>query len=324
MTAPEPALDPQQRIVDAHHHLYDRPGARYLVDEFLADLRGGHRVEATVYVQARHAYRPAGPELLKPVGETEFASAVARTRSGSVSLCAGIVGFADLGAGAAAHATLDAHLAADPLRFRGVRQIACWDADASLTNPAYPATHGLLAEPRVREGFAGLAPRGLTFDAWLYFPQLPHLASLARAFPGTGIVMNHCGGVLGVGRYAARRDEVRTLWLAHMRALAQCPNVCVKLGGLGMATTGLDLPHRPDSAILAEAWTPWMEPLIEAFGTRRCMFESNFPADRVSYDYAVGWNAMKRIASRLSDSEKADLFWRTASRFYRLGEDTSR
>jgi L-fuconolactonase len=317
----ELAVDPEQRIVDAHHHLYDRPGVCYLADALLADLDAGHRVEATVYVQARHAYRPNGPEILKPVGETEFASEVARTRSSAdVALCAGVVGFADLSAGAAAYAALDAHVAADEARFRGVRQIACWDADGSLLNPAYPATETLLGESRFREGFAGLASRGLSFDAWLYFPQIPHLIALARAFPDVRIVMDHCGGVLGSGRYA-NSAETRTFWASNMRDLAQCPNVFMKLGGLGMPTAGLGFdaaPRRVGSLTLAEAWRPWMEPLIEAFGTRRCMFESNFPADRVSYDYVVGWNAMKRIAEGASADERADLFWRTASRFYRL------
>jgi L-fuconolactonase len=314
----EAALDPDQIVVDAHHHLYERPGLRYLAEEFRADLAGGPRVRATVYVQARHGYRRDGPERLRPVGETEFASGVARA---DPSLCAGIVGFAELSAGAAAHETLDAHMAAEPERFRGVRQIACWDEDASLVNPAYPAPPDMLDDAKFREGLAGLAPRGLTFDAWLYFPQIPKLIALAQAFPGVGIVMNHCGGVLGVGRYAAAADEVRAVWSANTRALAQCPNVVVKLGGLGMPICGLGFDRvaaRPDSRALAQAWRPWMEPLIEAFGSARCMFESNFPVDRMSYDYGVGWNAMKRIASSASQDEKADLFWRTAARVYRL------
>ena len=318
----EAALDPDLRIVDAHHHLYDRPGVRYLADELIADLERGHRVEATVYVQARTGYRTGGPEAFRPVGETEYASEIARTRSRGFALCAAIVGFADLTAGASAQAVLEAHIAADPLRCRGVRQISCWDPDPSLVNPVYPAAPDMLSDTRFREGFAALGKLGLTFDAWLYFHQIPHLTALARTYPETGVVIDHCGGVLGVGRYEATPDEVRGRWAANMRDLARCPNVYVKLGGLGMAISGFGFDRNPETAgseALVRAWKPWMEPLIEWFGPGRCMFESNFPADRISYGYVSGWNAFKRIAASASEDDKADLFRNTASRFYRLG-----
>ena len=73
----EEALDPAQRIVDPHHHLWDRPGWRYLLDEILADIRTGHDIRATVFVQARAMHRADGPEAMQPVGETEFANGVA-------------------------------------------------------------------------------------------------------------------------------------------------------------------------------------------------------------------------------------------------------
>jgi predicted TIM-barrel fold metal-dependent hydrolase len=95
----------------------------------------------------------------------------------------------------------------------------------------------------------------------------------------------------------------------------------VKLGGLGMRLSGFGFEAReraPSSAELAEAWRPWIGTCIEAFGPARCMFESNFPADKGSYGYGVGWNAMKRIAAAASADQKADLFWRSAARFYRL------
>jgi predicted TIM-barrel fold metal-dependent hydrolase len=185
----------------------------------------------------------------------------------------------------------------------------------------------MLEDSSFRAGFAGLAKLSLTFDAWLYFHQIPSLTALAKAFPGTGIVANHCGGVLGVGRYAAKRNEVRERWAANMRVLSECPNVYVKLGGLGMPIAGLGFDRDAtvaDSAALARAWTPWIDPLIEWFGAGRCMFESNFPADKISYGYVAGWNAMKRIAASASKTEKADLFWGTASRFYRLVGEHSR
>ncbi len=329
-TQPEEALDPGQKIIDPHHHLWDRPGWRYLLDEFLADLRSGHDVRATVYVQARAMHRADGPEAMRPVGETEFANGIAAMSAsgayGPVRVCAGIVGFADLRLGDAVRPVLEAHLAAaggPEGRFRGIRHIATWDPDPAMLNPAYTPAEDMLDSAAFRAGFAHLAPLGLSFDAWLYFHQIPRLTALARAFPATPIVLDHCGGILGIGRYAGRRDEVFAAWSASLRALAACPNVMVKLGGLGMRLPGFGFearPRAPSSAELAEAWRPWMETCIEAFGTARCMFESNFPVDKGGHGYAIGWNAMKRIAAGAGAEERADLFWRSAARFYRLPE----
>ena len=321
----EEALDPGQRIVDPHHHLWDRPGWRYLLDDILADIRTGHDVRATVMVQARAMHRAEGPEAMKPVGETEFANGVAAMCAsgiyGDVRVCAGIVGYADLTLGEAVRPVLDAHIAAGGGRFRGIRHIATWDPDPALLNPAYTPAEDMMASAPFRAGFAQLAALGLSFDAWIYFHQIPRLAALARAFPQVPIVLDHCGGILGIGRYEGRRDAVHAEWLGHMRDLATCPNVMVKLGGLGMRLPGFgfeDGPRPPDSATLAAAWKPWMEPVIDLFGTRRCMFESNFPVDKGSYGYGEGWNALKRLAAQASAEEKAYLFWRSATNFYRL------
>ena len=330
-TQREEALDPGQPIVDPHHHLWDRPGWRYLLDDMLADIRTGHDVRATVFVQARAMHRASGPEPMKPVGETEFANGVAAMCAsgnyGDVRVCAGIVGFADLRLGEAVRPVLEAHIAAagGPVaaggRFRGIRHIATWDPDPALLNPAYTPAEDMLASEGFRAGFAQLAPLGLSYDAWLYFHQIPRLTALARAFPETPVVLDHCGGVLGIGPYAGRRDEVFAQWSAALRELAACPNVMVKLGGLGMRLPGFGFEageRAPSSAALAEAWRPWIEGCIEAFGAARCMFESNFPVDKGGYGYAVGWNAFKRLAGGASAEEKADLFWRSAARFYRL------
>ena len=330
-TQTEEALDPAQLIIDPHHHLWDRPGWRYLLDDMLADLRSGHDVRATVFVQARAMQRAEGPEAMKPVGETEFANGIAAMCAsgiyGDVRVCAGIVGFADLRLGDAVRPVLEAHRAAagGPVssggRFRGIRHIATWDPDPDMLNPAYTPAEDMLASDAFRAGFAHLAPLGLSFDAWLYFHQIPRLTELARAFPATPIVLDHCGGILGIGRYEGKRDEVFAAWSASMRDLASCPNVMVKLGGLGMRLPGFgfeEAARAPSSAVLAEAWRPWIEGCIEAFGTARCMFESNFPVDKGSYGYAVGWNAFKRLAANASEEEKADLFWRSAASFYRL------
>ena len=177
-------------------------------------------------------------------------------------------------------------------------------------------------DPKVRAGFARLAPLGLSFDAFMYHPQLADLVDLARAFPATPIVLNHVGGAIGLGRYKGRRDEVFADWSARIRELAACPNVHVKLGGLGMRVFGFDVHEGklpPSSEQLATLWRPYVESCITTFGPSRAMFESNFPVDKGSYGYGVFWNACKRLAQGASASEKADLFLGTASRFYRLG-----
>ncbi len=321
----EEVIDPGQPIIDAHHHLYDRPGIRYLLDDMLADMRDGHNLRASVFVQARAMHRARGPEAMKPIGETEFANGIAAMAAsgiyGPAQLCAAIVSTADLMLGDAVRPVLEAHRAAAPARFRGVRHTAAWDPDASLLNPAYQVSEDMLASPAFRAGFAHLGALGMSFDAWLFFHQLPRLAELARAFPEIPIVLDHCGGILGIGPYQGRRNAVFQRWSAGLRELATCPNVTVKLGGLGMRMCGFgfDALERPaSSADLAAAWRPWMETCIELFGASRCMFESNFPVDKGSFSYTTCWNAMKHVAAGASADEKDDLFWRSAARFYRI------
>ncbi len=321
----EDILEPGLAIIDAHHHFYDRPGWRYLRDDYLADTGSGHAVRASVYVQAMTRYRTNGPAELKPVGETEYVvqttEATGATEAGAPQLAAGIVGHADLRRGAAVREVLEAHIEAGRGRFRGIRHLSAWDADSSLVNPLSAAPQGLLLDAAYRAGLAQLAPLGLSYDAWLFFPQLPELIATAQAFPDTSIVVDHCGGVVRTGAYADRRDEVFARWSASMRELARLPNVCVKLGGLGMRINGFGFDAGqtpPSSQQLAHAWKPWIEHCIEAFGAARCMFESNFPVDKGSYSYAVGWNAFKRLTAGCSPDERLSLFQGTAARVYRL------
>src|SRR5262245_60486444 len=128
----EDALEPDLPIIDAHHHLWVRPGNRYLVDEFLADARSGHNIKASVFVECGAFYRKGVPDLMAPVGQVEFANGVAAMTAsgyGDTLVCAGIVGTADLRAGAEAARPLDAQIAAGGGRFRGIRFITKWDAD---------------------------------------------------------------------------------------------------------------------------------------------------------------------------------------------------
>ncbi|MEO8714498.1 MAG: amidohydrolase family protein [Acetobacteraceae bacterium] len=321
----EPILDPTLPIVDPHHHLWDRPDWLYLLPELLADLNAGHSIVATVFVQARAFIRAGGPEKLRPVGETEFVNGVAAMsasgRYGASRVCAGIVGNADLRLGAKVEAVLDAHVRAGGDRFRGIRHITAYDDDPVMLNPNYPMPTHVMEDRGFREGLSVLARRDMTFDAWLYHPQIAELTAMARAVPDARIVLDHVGGPLGIGRYDGRRDEVFAVWRPAIRELATCPNVHVKLGGLGMRINGFgfdDATDPPSSEMLAAAWRPYIETSIEAFGADRCMFESNFPVDKGSYSYAVCWNTFKRLASGASPSEKTALFSGTASRFYRL------
>jgi predicted TIM-barrel fold metal-dependent hydrolase len=318
----EEILEPELPIVDPHHHLWDWPNWRYLLDELLADLNSGHNVVATVFVQRGAMHRASGPEALRPVGETEIANGVAAMSAsgdyGPSRVCAGIVGHADLRLEAAVQDVLEAHLRAGGGRFRGIRHIAAWDADASSCNPAPPR---LLADKAFREGFARLAALDLSFDTWLYHPQIEELTALARAFPSTRIVLNHVGSPLAMGAYAGRRDEVFARWRRSLRDLGTCPNVYVKLGGLGMVFTDFGFEHAqqpPSSEMLAAAWRPYVETCIAAFGTNRCMFESTYPVDKGSYPYAAYWNACKRLTRGASADETAALFSGTAARVYKI------
>ncbi len=322
----EPAIDSGMPIVDAHHHLWDMPGWRYLLDDYLADLRCGHNVVASVFVQCFAMHRPHGPPALRPVGETEFANGVAAMsasgRYGPAAVCKGIVGYADLRLGDAVEDVLDGHLRAGGHRFRGIRQISAWDADPAAVGPANAPAPGLLADEKFREGFGRLAAKGLSFDAWLLHPQIDELAALADAFPETDIILDHLGTPLGVGGYAGRRDEVFAAWRASMQRLARQPNVWVKLGGMAQAINGFGWPAGPlppSSERLAQAWLPYFETCIEAFSPARCMFESNFPVDKEACSSGVFWNACKRMVAGYGAGEKADLFHGTASRAYRLG-----
>ena len=319
----EAVLAPALPIVDPHHHLWDHPHHRYLIDELLADTGSGHHVVATVFVECLSMYRADGPPALRPVGETEFVNGIAAMsasgRYGATRVAAGIVGFADL-TGDDVEAVLDAHLAASS-RFRGIRHAAGWDASDGVRNSHTNPPPGLYLDARFRRGFAELARRELTFDAWLYHPQLPELVDLARAFPDTTIVLDHFGGPLGIGPYTGKRTEVLAGWKRDIAALARCPNVVAKLGGLVMPLNGFGFHKRatpPGSTELADATRDWYLHTIERFGPARCMFESNFPVDKASVSYRVLWNSFKRIAAEFSPAEKSALFHDTAARVYRV------
>jgi len=325
----EAALEPDLPIVDPHHHLWDRPGWPYMMPDLLADTNTGHNIVSTVFVECCAFHKGTGPEEVKPVGETQFVAGVAAMSEsgqyGNTRVCEGIVGHADMLLGSRVEPVLAAHVAAGNGRFRGIRHITAWDPDPVIMNPAYQPPQHALKDKTFQDGLRSLGRMGLSFDAWIYHPQISDLTAAARAVPETRMVLDHVGGPLAIQGYAGKRDEVFKVWASAIKDLATCPNVFIKLGGLGMRINGFrfeDAADPPTSEALAAAWKPYIETCIEAFGADRCMFESNFPVDKGSYSYGVFWNACKRLAKGASASEKADLFAGAAQRFYRLSQTT--
>jgi L-fuconolactonase len=316
----EAALEPELPICDPHHHLWEFPTSVYLVDELLGDLGGGHNIVKTVYVECDQNYRFDGPEQLFPVGETEF---VERVTAGckQPDIAAGIVGFADLTLGDSVCEVLQAHMASSD-RFRGIRHASAWHESDKIRNSHTRPTQDLLQDPHFLAGFSQLQPLALSFDAWLYFYQIPQLTALAQQFPDTRIVLNHIGGPIGIGPYADQREEVFGRWRSSIIELSACENVYVKLGGMTMTVSGFGwhkLEAPPGSEQLAKAMAPYFQTCIEYFGAQRCMFESNFPVDRASCSYTVLWNAFKRISQEYSAAERAALLHDSACCFYKIG-----
>ena len=320
----EDIIDPDQPIIDPHHHLWKARPDRYLLEDLVADLCTGHNVLATVFIQCRSEYRTDGPEEMQPVGETEFVAAAARACEsgayGTLRACAGIVGHADCLLGERIDAVLEAHIQAGGGRFKGIRHSGTYDAAIEPTAPP-GAPPGLYRSAAFRAGFARLHRLGMTFEGWLYHPQLADLLDLLRTFPEQKVVLNHFGGPLGVGPYEGQRAEVFAQWRAYMTELSMCPNLYVKLGGLAMNVNGFGFHHEvlpPSSGEMATAWRPYVETAVGLFGADHCMFESNFPVDKGMCSYPVLWNAFKRLAAGCSGDEKAALFHRTAQGFYSL------
>lgn len=321
----EPILEPELPIVDAHHHLLVRPGLRYLLDDYLADAKAGHRIVASVYMEVLTFARREGPDLLRPLGEVEFANGAGAMCAGGysdVQACAGIVGQADMRVGDAIAELLDRALEAAPERFRGVRQIAIDDpTEAPYRFITNRPPRGLYKMPAFRSALRQVAQRGLTFDIAVFHHQLGEAIELADAFPDAMFVLGHCGHAMAMDMNEPERGEVFRALRASMIELGRRPNVYCKVGGLGLPFWGFKLEERSDAiggAELAALWRPFVETSIEAFGAQRCMMESNYPIDSRSAGFVPLWNALKHIVRGASADEKAELFHRTAARVYRL------
>jgi L-fuconolactonase len=326
----EPALEPDLPICDPHHHFWDRrvervPYQRYLLDELNADVYCGHNVRSTVFIECRSMYRADGPAEMRPVGEVEFVQGLAAASAsgvyGTARAAAAIIGHANLNLGERVAPVLEALQAASPNRFRGIRHSVTWDPHPEVENTAAHKMQGQLARDQFHAGARVLARMGMTLEGWLYHPQLPELAAFARAVPELTIVLNHVGGLLRTGPYANRNEEVMANWKSGIAAAAACPNVVIKLGGLGMTRCGFDWHTRAKpigSEELAASMTPFLSWCVEKFTPARSMFESNFPVDKVSFSSNVMWNAFKRFSKGYSASERAAMFHDTAARVYRI------
>ena len=332
-------IDPELPIIDPHHHFFDRSNGplpreqqaghgwpHYLLPELLNDTGSGHNIVATVFISCSEMYRATGPEPLRPVGETEFVTGVAAMAASgyygheNTRVCAGIVGFADFTLGAKVEHVLEAQMAAGGGRLRGVRIPHTREVDLHTWN-INPDKSGLMTDKNFRTSFALLGKFALSYDALIQFMQIPQLVDLARAFPDISIIANHCGGIVGTLAYENRHAEYFQHWKSLIKELATCPNVFMKLGGVGKASSGLkyllsDEPPTTDE--LLQAWGPYIYTCIDAFGPDRCMFESNFPVDNQSCSYRTLWNVFKRLAAAASPTEKALLFSGTARQAYKL------
>lgn len=318
----EEIIEPDREIVDPHHHLWNRGGSVYETDQWIAETSTGHNVVQSVFVECHAYYTPDGPDHLRPVGETEAVVQMAgeSAQRADGARISGIVAHADLRL-KPLDEVLDAHEAAGKGLFRGIRHSGSHPLGPEpLTIPGR-APAGLYADPDFRRGVRRLGERGLTYDTWHYHYQLRDYLELARACPETVMVLDHLGTPLGVGAFAGKRDEIFEAWKKDVAKVAACPNVVAKLGGMAMPDNGFGWHARkkpPTSDEFVTAQADWYHHMIECFGPDRCMFESNFPVEKVSIGYRVLWNGLKKIAVNYSEAEKDAMFAGTARRVYRL------
>ena len=320
----EDIVDPERPIIDPHHHLWEAPSmwGTYMLEDLWADTESGHNIVKTVFIDCRSGYRQDGPEHLRPVGETEFIAGVAAEsaeREGAATI-AGIVSHADMQLAEAVEEVLHAHEEAGGGLFRGIRHAGPHDTTGTLTNAGrgHPCPYG---DAAFRSGVRTLGRLGYTYDTWHFFHQNRDYLALARAVPETTMILDHFGTPLGVGAYAGRQEEIFARWRDDIAAIAECPNVVAKLGGLAMPDNGFGWHERdrpPTSDEFVAAQRRYYLHTIDCFGPQRCMFESNFPVDRLSISYPVMWNGMKKIVADFSEDEKQAMFYGTAARVYRL------
>lgn len=329
----EEIVDPARPIIDPHHHLWmKRFGRDYVLPQYWADTGSGHNIVKTVFMECRAFYLREGPEHLRPVGETAYIANLARETHESANesktrqaVISGIVAHADLTLAGDSEEKLlellEQQRSASQGLLRGIRHSAARDPhpkDLLIVSNAPPYLHG---KESFRKGLRLLAAQGLTYDSWHYHHQNQDFLELAQAIPECTMILDHFGTPLGVGIYRNCRDEIFQQWKLDMTALSRCPNVYAKLGGLAMPDNGFgwDSADRPPTSDeLIRAHHRYYLHMLDCFGPERCMFESNFPVDRLSVNYHVLWNAFKKMTQDLSDADQHALFYGTAERVYSL------
>lgn len=320
----EDIVEPDRPIIDTHHHLWKTASmwGTYELDDLWLDTDSGHNIEKTVFIDCHSAYREQGPDSLKPVGETEYVATVARKsaeNSGKATIAA-IISHANMVLGEAVAEVLNAHEKAGQGLFRGIRHACPCDPTGTLSNPG-SRKPGLYLREDFRKGVKTLGEMGYSFDAWHFFHQNADFLDLARAVPKTKMILDHFGTPLGVGAYAGKQEEIYQQWKEDVAAIAQCPNVYAKLGGMAMPDNGFgwDIKEQPPTSDeFVAAQKKYYLHMIECFGPDRCLFESNFPVDKLSISYQVLWNGMKKIVMDFSEDEKHAMFYGTAEKVYRL------
>lgn len=286
----------------------------------MGDVCAGHDLRASVYVQCRTGYRRTGPEHLRPVGEVET---ILNWTAGHPTFPAAIVAMADLQLGDAVRPVLDALSMAAKGRLRGIRNTTAWHPDPAVRSNPNPPPDGLLRSDAFLEGARAVAEYGLCLDIWAYQTQLDEVYAIAAALPDLTVVIDHCGGPLGVGPHDRFDPQTFSAWRNAMARLADLPNTRVKIGGFGLNVMGWrygDAPRPPSSLKLAGDWALWVNTCIDLFGPTRAMFESNFPVDKGQYSYRTLWNAFKRLTAGHSQDSRDALFWQSAARTYGITE----
>lgn len=319
----EEIIDPDQKIVDPHHHLWRRPdGNHYLLENLLADTMSGHNVVKTMFVECHAEYRKDGPVHLRPLGETSFvceqAEASELTEGTTI---AGIVGHADLTLGNDVEEVLSLHEELGKGRFRGIRHAGAHAEFPEILMIPGNAPANLYENKEFRVGMNKLGSMGYSFDTWHYHYQNKAFLDLAKACSNTQMILDHFGTPLGVGPYASQKDQIKKDWKKDIAAIAKCDNVVAKIGGLAMPDNGFGWNTQekpPSSDEFAEAQREYYLHTIECFGPDRCIMESNFPVDRLSLSYHVLYNGLKKIVKDFSQAEKDQMFYGTAERIYKI------
>lgn len=327
----EHIIDPERRIIDPHHHLWRKRFDRdYLLEDLKSDTESGHNIEQTVFIECRAFYDKDAPEHLQSLGETRTITDIAaqsqfhQAHGSANSAITGIVAKVDLCLGdkpdelkeiIRQHASIAGNL------LKGIRHSGAHDPrPEDLTIPGRAPAY-LYGQESFRKGLRILGELGLTYDTWHYHHQNEDFCDLAEAIPDTTLILDHFGTPLGVGIYRGSRDSIYMQWKQDIKRLSRCPNVYAKLGGLAMPDNGFgwDKRDRPaDSDELVRWQQKYYLHTIECFGPERCMFESNFPVDKLSISYPVVWNAFKKMVADFSETEKHAMFYDTAARVYRL------